>query len=288
MNNTDYKLLYKEKYLKKINELKSDLKDFKKQFSVLKPELIINKFCRKVSYERDNLIQRHIPYDYEKSAISISKNFFKQELIEEFIRAKDRYAKNPIVHFINNDLPDLQKKHNALFKKNTKSELYEYEPKFLKASHTNIVEFIATHSAMNDYVIELRKKNEPSKDEIIDKFTQSNSTKSGYLKVTMNDQISAIYYIMGELGYTEAIVNKADFARLLHLLAGKDIPTNKKSIDNSPYYKSLKTSFFKGNKEKLTKKNLQLILSVFSKFRSDKGTIFNSITEKIEKDLENL
>ncbi len=98
-------------------------------------------------------------------------------------------------------------------------------------------------------------------------------------------QLLAIYYILQVLQIEEEYLNKTDMAKLVHLLAGEDLPAND-NLDNSNIYQKVK-NIFKAN-EKYAIQDLDFVLAIFKKLDTMESEGISSIIRLIEKDRDSI
>lgn len=97
---------------------------------------------------------------------------------------------------------------------------------------------------------------------------------------TIAQQCLAIYYLLLSLDVKISLVDKSNVARMIHLLAGKNVPSK---ISNSDVYKRVSKLLDKSDKGSL--KDLDFVLSHFRKLSSDESIRLNEIMKLIEKDI---
>lgn len=101
-------------------------------------------------------------------------------------------------------------------------------------------------------------------------------------------QILTIYLLLKTLGLEEQFTTKTQVARLIHLLAAKDIPVNsegKQSLDNSTLYKKLKEGFKKSDKKYVS--DLEFIRQIIEPLATVGAKGINELLDTITNEINN-
>lgn len=101
-------------------------------------------------------------------------------------------------------------------------------------------------------------------------------------------QILTIYLLLKTLGLEEQFTSKTQVARLIHLLAAKDIPVNaegKQNLDNSTLYKKLKEGFKKTDKKYIS--DLEFIRQIIEPLATVGAKGINELLATINNEINN-
>ena len=123
------------------------------------PYVVLNDFCKYLTFSKNSLIKKYDPDNYKLNQHKFYPNLFMEELVESYTKHKEEYIDDAIVHFIREHVPNIRKHHQLSF--NDKPQDYQFQPEFLHADDEAIVKLLAKYTAYNDFIYDLEQQLNP-------------------------------------------------------------------------------------------------------------------------------
>lgn len=144
----------------------------------------INAFNRIICFEKDNIAKSYDPYDPNSTSYNVEKNYFKESIINDFLRIKTDFPDDLINGFVEYEIPKQRKVHQGQYDAG-RVDFYKFDPKFMNdASTEDILNMIVKYYAYEEFLKEDYKKlrsdffgNEKQEVEIESDFIQIDKPK---------------------------------------------------------------------------------------------------------------